>query len=141
MFKGCKNLNFIQCLATDTSASECTKDWVYDVSASGTFVNVTNTLWPTGNNGIPKDWTIKNIETNIPEYDEDPLTLEFIEDGKIIIKNPWNTLMYSINGEKLVDITAINNSSSFIITVKKGDKICFYAEKSENTNYNDYRKG
>ena len=132
MFKGCKNLNFIQCLATDISASECTKDWVYDVPVSGTFVKVTNAVWPTGNNGIPNGWTIKNIETKVPEYDEDPLTLEFIEDGTIKIINPWSTLMYSVNGENVVYISAINNSP-FTITVKKGDKICFYAEKSENT--------
>lgn len=60
MFKGCSQLNYIKCLATDISASNCLTDWVNGVSATGTFVKDTNTTWTSGVNGIPDNWTIVN---------------------------------------------------------------------------------
>lgn len=54
------------------------------------------------------------------DYSE-PLTLEFLAAGTITITGRWSTLKYSRNGGKL---TLATDS----ITVKKGDKICFYAE-------------
>ena len=58
MFYGCTNLNYIKCLATDISASNCTGDWVGGVAASGTFVKKAGMTWPTGNSGIPSGWTV-----------------------------------------------------------------------------------
>jgi hypothetical protein len=58
MFSGCTNLNYIKCLATDISASFCTRGWVDGVSSTGTFVKDANTTWPTGPNGIPSNWTV-----------------------------------------------------------------------------------
>lgn len=62
MFAGCTNLNYIKCLATDISATNCTSDWVNGVqTASGTFVkNPDMNDWTTGNNGIPTGWTVQN---------------------------------------------------------------------------------
>ena len=61
MFFNCKNLNYIKCLATDISATDCTTDWVNGVSATGTFVKPANmTGWTTGTSGIPAGWTIEN---------------------------------------------------------------------------------
>ena len=61
MFIGCKNLNYIKCLATDISATDCTNYWITDVPSTGTFVkNSSMTSWKTGNNGIPKNWTVQN---------------------------------------------------------------------------------
>ena len=61
MFYKCKNLNYVKCLATDISATECTSAWLADVSSSGTFVKDANmTGWTTGYNGIPSGWTIQN---------------------------------------------------------------------------------
>lgn len=57
-----------------------------------------------------------------------PLTLEFIDAGTITITNKWSTLKYSINGGDLTDATDS-------ITVAAGDKVCFYAQKSENGTY------
>lgn len=56
MFTGCSNLNYIRCLATSISASECTKGWVSNVASQGTFVRVGATNWGRGNNGIPTNW-------------------------------------------------------------------------------------
>ena len=61
MFWGCTNLNYIKCLATDISASNCTNNWVQSVAASGTFVKDPNmTGWETGSNGIPSGWTVQD---------------------------------------------------------------------------------
>lgn len=59
MFDSCSNLNYVKCLATDVSASECTKGWLNCVSATGTFVKDANmTSWGTGTSGIPDNWTV-----------------------------------------------------------------------------------
>ena len=60
---------------------------------------------------------------------ETPLTLEFIDDGEITITDPWSTLKYSRNGGSL---TAVEGSS---ISVKKDEKIAFYAVESKNSPY------
>lgn len=59
MFRNCSNLKEITCLATDISAGYCTNEWVYGVSSTGTFIkNPSMTSWPTGDNGIPANWTV-----------------------------------------------------------------------------------
>ena len=61
MFGGCSKLNYITCLATDISASNCTNNWVSSVASTGTFVkNPRMNGWPTGNSGIPTGWTVEN---------------------------------------------------------------------------------
>ena len=62
MFNGCKKLNYIKMLATDISASKCLDYWVSNVSNTGTFVKkrAMKSL-PTGNNGIPRGWTVQNV--------------------------------------------------------------------------------
>ena len=61
MFSGCSSLNYIKCLATDISATNCTYNWVYDVSSSGTFIKNSNMSdWTTGDNGIPSGWTVQD---------------------------------------------------------------------------------
>ena len=62
MFTNCKHLNYIMCLATDISATDCTKWWVRDVAASGTFVKYsTMSDWEIDSqNGIPAGWTVQD---------------------------------------------------------------------------------
>ena len=61
MFGGCSKLNYITCLATDISASNCTGNWVSSVASTGIFVkNPRMNGWPTGNSGIPTGWTVIN---------------------------------------------------------------------------------
>ena len=60
MFYGCSLLNYIKCLATDISASNCLSDWVRGVASSGTFVKAASmTSWTTGTSGIPNGWTVQ----------------------------------------------------------------------------------
>ena len=61
MFNGCTSLNYIKCLATDISASDCTESWVEGVASSGTFVkNASMNSWSRGTSGIPSGWTVRN---------------------------------------------------------------------------------
>ena len=62
MFKGCTSLNYVQCNATNISASGCLDTWLESVSASGTFrKNTSMTDWPSGASGIPNGWTIEDV--------------------------------------------------------------------------------
>ena len=61
MFRGCSSLNYIKCLATDISATDCTTNWVYGVASYGLFIKATNMEdWTVGVNGIPNGWTVQN---------------------------------------------------------------------------------
>ena len=61
MFYSCSSLNYIKCLATDISATNCTSSWLKGVASSGTFVKAASmTSWTTGISGIPSGWTVQN---------------------------------------------------------------------------------
>ena len=71
MFSGCTNLNYIKCLATDISATDCTKNWVANVAPSGTFVKDSSMSdWTIDSpNGVPIGWTLKDdVEPLIVTY-------------------------------------------------------------------------
>ena len=59
MFAFCSKLQYVKCLATNKSATDCTKDWLKDTSSSGTFVKKSGISWSSGSNGIPDGWTIQ----------------------------------------------------------------------------------
>ena len=61
MFYNCTSLNYIKCLAKNISAYNCTNNWVRGVASTGTFIKAASMNdWTTGNNGIPKGWTVQN---------------------------------------------------------------------------------
>ena len=60
MFSGCSHLNSITCLAMDMSAEQSTENWVLGVSSTGTFTKSDGISWPTGNDGIPTNWTVQD---------------------------------------------------------------------------------
>lgn len=69
MFYECKKLNYIKCLAevpAPERSSTYTNSWTYNVSTSGIFVLLSDSLsnWPTGNDGIPCDWQMYNESGN-----------------------------------------------------------------------------
>ena len=60
MFYNCSNLNYIKCLATDISATDCTAYWVSGVASTGKFVIAEDaTSWSTGTSGIPSGWKLE----------------------------------------------------------------------------------
>ncbi len=59
MFEGCTSLNKVVCYATDRSAEGCTREWLMNVSATGTFDKAEGFAgWPTSDSGIPEGWTV-----------------------------------------------------------------------------------
>ena len=67
MFKGCTNLNYIKCLAITISSSNA-YEWVEGIASIGTFVkNADMTSWTTGSSGIPKGWTVQELDPNTGE--------------------------------------------------------------------------
>ena len=63
MFYNCTNLNYIKCLATDISSTNCTTLWTSGVSANGTFTKAASMeSWTSGVNGIPNNWTVQDAE-------------------------------------------------------------------------------
>ena len=59
MFFGCTQLSYVKCLATDISAEDCLKEWLYNVSSTGTFVKAAGMdAWPRSENGIPQGWGV-----------------------------------------------------------------------------------
>ena len=71
----------------------------------------------------------EEVETRVA-FNE-PLTIEFTEDGNLLIMNPLATLKYSKNGGDLTSVT-IEADKQAEIQVAKNDKFCFYAV---TTNY------
>ena len=71
MFQDCSSLNYIKCLATDISASNCTQNWVSGVASTGAFVkhpDISESTWNSGVNGIPVGWSvIEDVEPATPE--------------------------------------------------------------------------
>jgi len=68
MFYYCMNLRYIKCFATSgINTNDSTTNWVNRVFNSGTFYKDSSATWPTGNNGIPTTWTVKDIATTIPD--------------------------------------------------------------------------
>ena len=63
MFNSCLRLNYVKCLATDISGTDCTKNWLNRVPGSSDriFVKHPNmSSWTTGVNGIPEGWTVQD---------------------------------------------------------------------------------
>ena len=88
MFYQCSQLNYIQCFATDVSASGCTEKWVQGVATSCTFVkNSTMNKWVIGNNGIPTGWmtedyvVLNEYEVTFVDWDGTILKTEHVLEG------------------------------------------------------------
>lgn len=61
MFGYCSNLQRIECYATDISATQATRNWVWGVPSTGTFVKAAGVEWTTGVGGIPTGWTVVEV--------------------------------------------------------------------------------
>ena len=68
MFYGCSTLNKVTCLATDISATDCTKNWLSGVASNGTFTKAaTMADWaPDDPSGIPVGWMVKSAGSAVP---------------------------------------------------------------------------
>ncbi len=63
MFNGCSNLNYVKADFTDVPYEYPTRDWLYGVAATGTFVMSPDATWDVTNfrgvNGVPDGWTVE----------------------------------------------------------------------------------
>ena len=63
LFANCSQLSYVNCLATDISASSCVFEWLSGVSSTGIFIKASSMKsWPEGASGIPTGWTIENAD-------------------------------------------------------------------------------
>ena len=59
MFYRCSNLSYVKALFRTTPGDGYTKNWLYMVNSSGTFVKAGDASWTvSGSSGIPSGWTI-----------------------------------------------------------------------------------
>lgn len=65
MFYGCSSLNYVKAMFTNTPGDTWatryrTRNWLYGVSATGTFVKNASATWSlSGPSGIPNGWTVE----------------------------------------------------------------------------------
>ena len=76
MFSGCSKLNSITVYAVDISATDCTNDWLFNVSYSGTFNNMGFAPFETGASGIPSGWTEVTPEIQSITANPDTFTIK-----------------------------------------------------------------
>lgn len=106
MFWGCKKLENVKCLATDISAEDCTKNWLTDVSATGTFEKAAGfTGWTTGSDGIPSGWTVTE------DTSKQPCGLAFSVDALNVISGEAYTLPTLTNPDGLAVTYTSSNPS------------------------------
>ena len=159
MFSGCNKLNYIKCLATDTSATICTGAWLANVAAIGTFECDNKKYFTLDSpNGIPKGWTITEINPDIEKPDLDifnpeiPFCIENIGDVPVevgLYNHSSNTqirtnckISYDLKTWQNYSLAlAINSTDSLIgkITLtNKGDRVYIKADlntKPSTTHY------
>jgi hypothetical protein len=111
MFKGQKNLSYIECLATDISATNCLDNWVNGVASSGTFVKDANASWNNGNSGIPTGWVTNDYVVNAFN----------IKANTNSVISFTNDLYYAIN-DKQVWTQLLANTN---LNIQSGDKVSF----------------
>ena len=95
MFYDCSSLRNITSYAlVGINDNDSTTQWVNSVHSTGTFTGYSNANWPTGNNGIPTNWTRSLTHSGHPEsagtygmYVDKFLKIKYDEIGNFI-KNP-----------------------------------------------------
>ena len=98
MFFNCVKLSHIEMLGLvmgDVSLG----NWVTGVNASGTFVKANNVILETGNNGIPKGWSIAEsaYSPTVEELKSSYLWVEFENEGGYVGEF-YSGIVYSFDG-------------------------------------------
>ena len=159
MFSGCTSLNYIKCLATDISAEFCTDDWLANTASVGIF-ECDNKKYFTldSSSGIPKGWTITEINPDIekPDLDTfDPNVPFYIENvGNVpaevgLYNNSTATAVrtnckISYNNSTWSDYTLAvttdktSTDISKITLQNKGDRVYIKADLTAESNANQY---
>lgn len=119
MFENCSSLNYIKCLATNISASNCTTYWVSGVAQTGLFEKAEGmTDWEVDSiDGIPDGWTARDVEH---DYSHDYLTLEFTGSGSDTLAYNGTGPMYysSDNGQTWDSLGYLTVNTGDVIMIK-----------------------
>ena len=155
MFNGCTSLNYIKCLATDMVANSMTS-WVTNVAATGTFECDNKKYFTLDSpNGIPKGWTITEINPDPGPEAFDPTIPFYIENiGDVPVEvglyNNSTATAVRTNCKISYDLKtwqnyslalAINPTDSLIgkITLtNKGDRVYIKADLNAKPSYSHY---
>jgi len=87
-------------LATNISASDCTRNWVNGVANTGTFAQARGASWSRGVSGIPNGWTVAN-SSNMVTIKNYGIFLDYIE---------YNSSITSVTFQYTVKIVATPES-------------------------------
>ena len=124
MFYRCENLSYIKALFTDKPSKETTRNWVYGVATTGTFVKSKDATWYVrGDNGIPKGWTVEGgafsaILAVIGTNDNAIIVSDACETVKLTVKSnlSW-TASYDTDWIK-IDPASIENTDGEVVSTK-----------------------
>jgi hypothetical protein len=131
MFNGCSKLSYIKALYT-TLPESYTKDWLKDVSPTGTFIKNPDAEWERrGPSGIPEGWEIINplytftdslsfngsqyiltdIDLRKPEY---VVEIKFTDNNTV--KEEWRTIcsVKSYDNVRFIGVHAPRNTSNIV---------------------------
>ena len=100
MFDGCMSLDYVKCLATDISARYCVDNWLYGVSATGTFVRAPYAFdWEWGASGIPSGWTVECAGTEVvePEFSVSPPSITLSADEQSFFVTVQSNVPYHMD--------------------------------------------
>ena len=155
MFSGCTSLNYIKCLATDIVANSMT-GWVTNVAATGTFECDNKKYFTLDSpNGIPKGWTITEINPDPGPEAFDPTIPFYIENiGDVPVEvglynNSSNTqirtnckISYDLktwqNYSLALAINPTDNLIGKITLTNKGDKVYIKADLNTKPSSSHY---
>lgn len=121
MFQNCTFLNYIKCLATDISATDCTTDWLRNTYSSGTFVkNTSMSSWTTGDNGIPSGWSVIDSGGGINPTQEITVTADNFtrEYGDVNPAFTYTSSGGTLNGTPKISCSATKTSPVGTYTIK-----------------------
>ena len=108
------HVNYVKCLATDISATNCTDKWLWQIyQDNGTFVKACNVVWSEGDSGIPTGWT---VEEDCHGYENMYFTVEALVNGQITVPSGAK---WRVNGGAWND----SASTDTIINVEYEDKV------------------
>ena len=145
MFFSCPKLNYVKAMFTDISAQDCLKDWLHNVSPTGTFVKNSAATWTNEQAGIPTGWTVQ-VEGGVtpePEPERDYLCFTSTGDSTVAMTQTGTP---STSANKVIQYKLNNGQwqtwDLSAVTLHDGDKMYLKSDDEIPTNdfNNTYKK-
>ena len=143
MFSGCSSLNEVHCKipssysASDISSSYA-KDWLYNVSPTGTFYTNADANWPSGASGIPTGWTrVPGVAPATSDITK-PLTFRATQNGstvKLTKNGSPEGASFQTSGDG--GNTWVDYTIGTAITLNAGEEVSFRAKADREFEQSD----